>query len=124
MAFKEVRGNGGNINQFWPKKASERKEGDSVEGFYKGKVERPGFNGGTDTLYLLETKEGETVGVNATASISRKMEMIPTETMVKIVFNGKKTSPKSGRQYNDFSVFIDEDMKPSTNEVDFDGIDF
>lgn len=127
MAFKEVQ-TGSNIKQYWPKKAAERKPGDSVEGVYRGKTERPGFSGGTDTLYLIEGKDGM-IGVNANASISRKMEQIPTDTTVKIVFNGKQTNPKTGRQYNDFSVFMDdgEDSDHRANDeesVDFGGLDF
>lgn len=126
MAFKEVQ-SGSNIKSYWPKKAAERQKGDSVEGYYRGSIERPGFSGGTDTLYLIESKEGM-VGVNSNASISRKIEQVPQGTLVKIIFNGKQRNPKTGREYNDFSVLMDDadtaQTPTQTDEVDFGGLDF
>lgn len=126
MAFKEVQ-SGSNIKSYWPKKAAERQVGDSVEGYYRGSIERPGFSGGTDILYLIETKDGMT-GVNANASISRKIEQVPEGTLVKIVFNGKQRNPKTGREYNDFSVLMDDSDQAqsasSDGDVDFGGLDF
>lgn len=126
MAFKEVQ-SGSNIKSYWPKKAAERQKGDSVEGYYRGSIERPGFSGGTDTLYLIESKEGM-VGVNSNASIARKIEQVPQGTLVKIIFNGKQRNPKTGREYNDFSVLMDDADTAATpaqsDEVDFGGLDF
>lgn len=126
MAFKEVQ-SGSNIKQYWPKKAAERKQGDSIEGYYRGSIERPGFSGGTDVLYLIETKEGM-AGVNSNASIARKIEQVPEGTLVKIIFNGKQRNPKTGREYNDFSVLMDDantaQPAPTDGEVDFGGLDF
>lgn len=126
MAFKEVQ-SGSNIKQYWPKKAAERKQGDSIEGYYRGSIERPGFSGGTDILYLIETKDGM-AGVNSNASIARKIEQVPESTLVKIIFNGKQRNPKTGREYNDFSVLMDDadTAQPTSTEgeVDFGGLDF
>lgn len=33
-----------------------------------------------------------------------KIKQVPENTRVKIFFNGKKLNPKSGREYNDFTV--------------------
>lgn len=123
MAFQEVSTGGGSISSYWPKKASERKVGDSVVGKYSGKLTRPGLNGAEETLYLLKDSNGGTVGVNANVTISRAMEQIPEGSMVKIVFNGKATS-KKGFQYNDFKVFVDDGEGGGEDNVDLDGIDF
>lgn len=122
MAFKEVSTGGGSISSYWPKKASERKVGDSVVGKYYGKLNRPGLNGGDDTLYLLKDSQGGTIGVNQSATISRAMEQIPEGSMVKIVYNGKATG-KNGRQYNDFKVYMD-DGEGGDDGVDLENLDF
>lgn len=122
MAFKEVQ-TGSNIKQYWPKKAAERKKGDSIEGVYQSKMERPGFAGGTDVLYLLETKDG-IAAVNSNASIARKMEQVPEGTRVRIIFNGKMTNPKSGRQYNDFSVLMDDGKDGNEDDLNLENLNF
>lgn len=121
MAFKQIEGNGdGNrISEYFPKKASERKEGDNVVGVYKGTriVTRPA-TGAQETLYVLEGEGGKLIGVNESPVIKTKMSQVAEGMTIKIQFEGKK-SGKSGRQYNDFSVWIDEDAKPEDDELDF-----
>lgn len=124
MAFKEVTG-GSNITSYWPKKAAERKEGDSITGIYRNKMTRKNPDGSDSVLYVLETKEGK-VGVNSSATIARAMEQIPQDTTVKIVYNGKARSQKTGREYNNFVVYMDDsgDSKDNSEEVDLDSLDF
>lgn len=118
MAFKQIEGNGdGNrISEYFPKKASERKEGDNVVGVYKGTrlVRRPSSNE-QETLYVLEGEGGKLIGVNESPVIKTKMAQVAEGMTIKIQFEGKKTG-KTGRQYNDFSVWIDEDAKPEDEE--------
>lgn len=123
MAFKEVTG-GSKISSYWPAKASERKVGDEVVGVYKTKMERTNPDGSKDTLYVLENRNGK-VGVNSSATIARAMEQVPEGSTVKIVFQGKQRSQKSGREYNNFQVFIDEETgtQPEMNE-NFNNLDF
>ena len=126
MAFKEVTG-GSNIKSYWPKKADERKEGDSITGVYRKRMERKNPDGSDSILYLVETSEGM-VGVNSSATISRAMEQIPYDTTVKIVYNGKAKSQKTGRVYNDFKVYMDDSnqtpKEESEEEVDLSKLDF
>lgn len=124
MAFKEVStsNSASRITEYYPKKSSERKEGDSVVGKYTGKRTYKNPDGTDSVLYILES-DGKVIGVNSSASIARSMEQIVEGSLVKIVFNGKKKSQKSGRMYNDFSVYIDTD-EPSDEKVDLSNLDF
>lgn len=121
MAFKEVTTNN-TVNSYWPKKSAERKIGDSIVGVYKERREATMKDGSVSVLYMLETEKG-LVGVNASTTITRAMEQIPTGSAVKIVFNGKATSQKTGRQYNDFKVYVD-DSTEDNDDVELDGLDF
>lgn len=122
MAFREVTG-GSSISSYWPKKAAERKVGDEVTGVYKSKQERVNPDGSKSILYLLETANG-TVGVNgSSALILRAMEEIPEGSTVKIIFQGKQRSQKTGREYNNFQVLVD-DGDGAADEEDLSNLDF
>lgn len=123
MAFKEVTG-GSNIKSYWPKKAAERKVGDTITGVYEEKMSRRDPNGIEQTLYLLKTSEG-LVGVNNSATIDRAMAQIPRGSTVKIVYDGKARSNKTGREYNNYKIYVDDcqdDKKEDT--VDLSSLDF
>ena len=107
MAYKEVTGQGAKMS-YWPKKAAERQIGDSVEGVYKNKMERSNPDGSKTVLYVLENSNG-LVGVNSSAVIARALEQIPQGSSVKIEYRGKKRNTKTGREYNDFGVYLDEE---------------
>lgn len=118
MAFKEV--STPTTSNYWPKKASERKTGDSIIGKYTGTRDINTPNG-QETYYILNNSDGQTL-VRASAGLKRTMEAVPEGSHIKIVFQGKQTG-KNGRQYNAFSVYID-DGEDSSEKVDFDGLDF
>lgn len=124
MAFVEVTG-GSNIKSYWPKKAAERKVGDSVTGIYRKRTERKNPDGSDSVLYLIETSDG-IVGVNSSATIARALEQVPLDTTVKITYNGKARSNKTGREYNNFTVFMDDaSQAPADDEkVDLSNLDF
>lgn len=107
MAFQEIKTSDGRIAEYFPKKASERKAGDFVTGTYKGTREQSRPDGTTDVLYILENN-GKTIGVNSSPVIKTKMDQVPEGAVVKIQFDGKERSAKTGREYNNFSVFIDD----------------
>ena len=122
MAFKAVTG-GSNISSYWPKKAAERKVGDEITGVYKTKMERVNPDGSKSILYVLQTSDGN-VGVNGnSAMILRAMEEIPEGSTVKIIFQGKQRSQKTGREYNNFEVFVDDGGDESPKD-DLDNLDF
>lgn len=126
MAFTEVTGGGSNIKSYWPKKAAERKVGDNVIGKYKTKMERSNPDGTKSVLYVIESADG-LVGVNSSAMIARAMSEIPEGSTVKIVYNGKARSQKTGREFNNFSIYIDTDDgtdEKSDDTVDLTNLDF
>jgi len=124
MAFVEVTNNSSTIKSYWPKKSSERKVGDSITGIYRKRMDHKNPDGTDAVLYILETEDG-LVGVNSSATISRALEQIPFDTNVKIVFNGKAKSQKTGRSYNDFRVYMDDSAQPEAKEdVDLSNLDF
>lgn len=116
MAFKEVSTTTSSM-QYWPKKMAERKEGDEVTGTYKGKKELMNPDGSKRTVYILDN-DGQGISVNGYANIDRAFSQIPEGSLVKIIFNGKKTNPKTGRSYNDFTVMVD-DAAPASQETEF-----
>ena len=124
MAFKEIT----NASMgYWHKKVSERKVGDKITGKYVRKDNRVGPDGSQSVLYILETKEGM-VGVNASATITRAMEQIPEGSTVMIEYDGKARSTKTGREYNNFKVYLDDgDQKEDvsvTEDTTFSDMDF
>ena len=123
MAFKEITNSGNKYSAYWPKKAAEREVGDSVTGYFRGSVKIKQPSGEDGILYDLETETGM-VGVNSSATIDRAMSQIPLGSLVKIVFNGKKRSPKSGREYNDFGVFVDDGEGTKEESTDFSNFSF
>ena len=123
MAFKEITG-GSNIKSYWPKKAAERKTGDSITGVYRKRMERKNPDGSDSILYLIETSEG-IVGVNSSATIARALEQIPFDTTVKITYEGKARSNKTGREYNNFKVYMDDSSQATKeDDVDLSNLDF
>ena len=124
MSFKEVTNAG---MGYWPKKATERKEGDEITGVYTRKDTRVAPDGSQSVLYVLKTKDGM-IGVNSSAMIARAMEQIPEGSTVKIVYNGKARSAKTGREYNDFRVYMDDATPAEEHEagehVDLSNLDF
>lgn len=119
MAFKEIKdNNSGNISEYFPKKASERKVGDNVVGVYKGTKEITRPDGSSDTLYVLEGEKG-LIGINSSSVIATKMEQIAEGMTVKVQYEGKARSAKTGREYNNFSVWVDSDDSEESETPDF-----
>jgi hypothetical protein len=57
------------------------------------------------TLYTFELENGDLVKTWGSTVLDLRLQMVPMDTAVKIVFNGKKKNPKNGREYKDFDVF-------------------
>lgn len=100
--WEEVAG-GADIERFWNGKDSMLSVGDSIEGRYTEKIGDIGEN--KSNIYVLENEALLRIGVWGSTVLDRKMLNIPTGTMLKIVFDGKKKSEKGGREYKDFKVF-------------------
>lgn len=123
MAFKEITGGGSKFAEYFPKKADERKKGDSVVGVYKGKKETRRPDGTTAELFVLEGENG-LIGVNASNVLNTKFDKVAEGMLVKVVFEGKEKSAKTGRSYNNFSVWIDDSATPEKEELDLSTIPF
>lgn len=119
MAFKEITGNTGKFAEYFPKKSSERKAGDFVIGVYKGtkNVTRP--DGRDDVLFVLQGEKG-LIGVNTSPVLATKMAEVAEGMTIKIQYEGKERSAKSGREYNNFSVFVDEDANTKSDDEPLD----
>lgn len=119
MAFKEITGSTGKFAEYFPKKSAERKAGDFVIGVYSGTqtVTRP--DGREDVLYVLKGEKG-LIAVNTSPVLATKMAEVAEGMTIKIQYEGKERSTKTGREYNNFSVFVDEDAGKSDEEpLDF-----
>ena len=81
-----------------------------IEGKYIGKNEKTGKM--QSNLYVIEVN-GENVGIWGGSVIDTKLSQIKEGERIRIIYNGDKVG-KSGRKYNDFSVFVDID---ETSEV-------
>ena len=97
-------------------KFQEEKE---VEGVYLSKEEGVGLN--NTSLYNLKKTDGSIIGVWSNTLIDDKFKSIKVGQEVKIVYLGKVTSEKTGREYNNFDVFTNEDNseKPSDEKIPF-----
>lgn len=122
--WKKAVSSDGKIASFFPKKTTERKEGDQVIGTYIGKRDMKRPDGTDDFVYLVKQEDGSLVGVNSSAGIVNQMEQVPTSKKVRVTFEGKKQNPKTSRFYNSFLVEVaadDEDNK--TKEVQGEPVD-
>ena len=94
MAWKEVES--GAVFQF-------EKEGDSIEGELVDTVE-----GQFGNNYIIKTPSGEEMTVFGKTVINTKMARIKKGQKVKITFKGEVKAPTSGRNYQDYSIEVDE----------------
>ena len=78
-------------------------ENKSIEGKYVELKSNVGANG--SQMYVLETVDGN-VSVWDTTVLNTKMKTVNLGDTVKLVYLGVKESPKSGRSYKDFDIFV------------------
>ena len=115
--WKKVETGGGKMDQYWPGKAADRKEGMFVEGTYEKKQPTRRPDGTEDHLYVLRTEDGKSVGVNSAAGLDRAMEQVQTGSLIRITFLGKQMG-SNGRQFNNFQVDVAETAEDSSNETE------
>lgn len=82
-------------------------KGATLEGVY---LKKENFEGkyGTTEKYVIETPEGEKMGVFSSASLSNQFKNIPEGSYVWIVYQGEELS-KSGRPVKIYSVDYDDE---------------
>lgn len=91
-------------SEIWDKK-------ETLEGKLVGKKSGVGPN--ESWLYTIKVKDGE-VGVWGSTVLDTKFEGIESGSMVRIEPQGKVKSEKTGREYQDFKVFV---KPPQFDEV-------
>jgi hypothetical protein len=98
---------GNSTDRMWNGKDSNLSIGDEITGRYVEKNEHIGDN--DTTIYILEVGS-ERVGVWSSTVLAGRLDRIAFGKMVKLVYQGKKDSPKrKGKQYHDFDVFQGHD---------------
>jgi len=93
----------GEMNQSWPPKGEELKEGSSIEGRYVNKKENVGKN--KSNVYTLEHDDGSKTDVWGGTVIDARMEEVAIGKMVKIVYRGEKPSKNYSNPYKDYGIF-------------------
>lgn len=84
------------------------KEGDSLEGTYKGFVMVPDGRKGTFASFQIELENGNTVGISG-AVLESKFKRIPQGTFVWIVYVG--TIKTANGKAHDFKVDVEKGTK-------------
>lgn len=81
--------------------------GATLEGRY---IKKETFDGqfGTTEKYVIETADGEKMGVFSSASLSRQFKNIPEGSYVWITYKGEETS-KNGRPVKVYEVEYDDE---------------
>lgn len=82
--------------------------GATLEGKY---IKKETFEGqfGTTEKYIIETDEGEKMGVFSSASLARQFKNIPEGAYVWITYKGEETS-KNGRPVKVYDVDYDDEI--------------
>ena len=86
--------------------------GDKIEGVYiKKEIMESKFNPDKKIeKYIIETSDGEKVGVFSSASLERQFKNIPEESYVWIEYRGEEIS-KNGRSVKVYDVDYDDDFQ-------------
>ena len=83
--------------------------GDKIEGVYLKKEVVTGKYGDTEK-YVIETAEGEKLGVFSSATLARQFQNIPEGSYVWIEYKGEETS-KNGRPVKVYEVEYDDEYQ-------------
>ena len=83
-------------------------EGSSIEGRYIAKEEFT-YNGEEKIKYIIETPQGEKMGVYSSINLESQFDKVPEGSYVWITYTGKKLSNK-GREYNSYIVEFDDEI--------------
>jgi hypothetical protein len=86
----------------WPEKGQQLRVGDSIEGRYVAKKTNVGIN--KSNIYVLETNEGQKVGVWGGTVLDNKFQSIAIGKMVAIEYVGDRQGKSGGKPYHDFKV--------------------
>lgn len=82
------------------------KEEKELVGVYVSMEENVGPN--NSKLYTIEREDGSRIGVWGNTMLDDKFKDIEIGTEIKIVYLGLVESEKTGREYNNFDIFLSE----------------
>ena len=85
---------------------------DSVQGIYVDKQTDVGPN--KSNTYTLQQADGSFISFWGNYTIDQNMNKIPLGAEVKIIYLGKKTNPKTNRQFHDYDFYSKEVKAPAT----------
>lgn len=83
--------------------------GATIEGVYVKKEIYDGNYGQTEK-YVIETPEGEMMGIFSSASLANQFKNVPEGSYVWVVYKGEETT-KSGRPVKVYEVEFDDEYK-------------
>jgi hypothetical protein len=101
----------------WPEKDVPLTEGDSVEGRYISKKEDVGAN--KSNVYVIQTEDGELVGVWGSTVIDAKFANIEIGSQVAIEYVGVKKAKVGNKTYKDFFVGVAEEAEAGASDDPF-----
>lgn len=81
--------------------------GASIEGRYLKKEYVSGEYGETEK-YVIETADGEKVGIYSSASLKQQFDNVPVESYVWVKYLGEQTG-KNGRKFKAYEVEYDDE---------------
>lgn len=112
MAFEEVQQEGNGLIPVWD--FITKKE---MVGFYMGKQEGVGPN--LSNLYQFKLKDGTFCSVWGSTVIDDLMKTVEAGDLTKIIYEGKKLSPKTNRSTKIYKIYVDdaEKMEIDENEI-------
>lgn len=102
----KMLGNDMDVARMWPEKDHPLEVGDSVEGEYVDRKEKVGRH--ESNVYIIETKDGERVGVWGSTVIDKNMENVAVGSQVGFEYAGERTG-KNGT-YKDFRIGVVDDL--------------
>lgn len=83
--------------------------GDAIEGVYIKKEVVDG-NYGPQDKYIIETAEGDKVGIFATKGLERQFNNVPEGAYIWVVYKGDQTT-RAGRTVKVYEVEYDDEYK-------------
>ena len=97
------------------------KADDFLEGILTNKRSDVGPN--NSMMYEIQTDKKK-MSVWGTTSLDMCMQIVKVGNKIKIVFEGEKNNPKTGRDFKAFKVYRDKDYKPEQEEIKPEQIPF
>lgn len=82
-------------------------EGSAIEGRYIAK-EVFTYNGDEKVKYIIETPQGEKMGVYSSATLERQFDNVPEGSYIWLTYDGKTTS-KKGREVKLYTLEFDDE---------------